>query len=494
MVKSNNQEDDDGSVNDSSYLRSGSENQNSQIDYKNASKGPQIKAAIAGAIGAFILGNIIGWSSPVQPQLQQNSTEIFNETSSSDWIAHIILDDNQMSWVGSLPNLGALFGALGAGFLMDKFGRRFVLMTMSLPYLFACLLLAAAANPGMLYAGRFIGGFAGGICSVVSPTYLREITMPTLRGILGMFFSTFVCSGILVTSLMGWLNWRLISAISAIFPVILFAAMFFAPESPYYLIKAAQKALKRLRGIKYNIGPEINQLEVRLNKELAEKSSPSDLIKPWALKPLIIAVSLMIFQQLSGINAAVYNSVAIFESAGSTLDNLVCAILLNLDQLVVTVASSLLVERLGRRTLFVLSELTMCISLFGLGTFFYLKDNPETDPALVESLGWLPLVSLILFIGAFGIGAGPVPWLMAGELLPDKVKGPGVSIATFTNWFLAFVVTKTFVNIQSAITSAGAFWMFGVCCVIGSLFGLFILPETKGKTQEEIQSLFNKKK
>jgi MFS family permease len=115
----------------------------------------------------------------------------------------------------------------------------------------------------MLYAGRFIGGFAGGICSVVSPTYLStikeikirlpslyfkklkfftsqigEITMPTLRGILGMFFSTFVCSGILVTSLMGWLNWRLISAISAIFPVILFAAMFFAPESPYYLIKA----------------------------------------------------------------------------------------------------------------------------------------------------------------------------------------------------------------------------------------------------------------
>ncbi|EFX73487.1 hypothetical protein DAPPUDRAFT_325263 [Daphnia pulex] len=409
-----------------------------------------------------------------QPQLQQNSTEIFNETSSSDWIAHIILDDNQMSWVGSLPNLGALFGALGAGFLMDKFGRRFVLMTMSLPYLVACLLLAAAANPGMLYAGRFIGGFAGGICSVVSPTYL-------------------------ITSLMGWLNWRLISAISAIFPVILFAAMFFAPESPYYLIKAgkkfeAQKALKRLRGIKYNIGPEINQLEVRLHKELAEKSSPSDLIKPWALKPLIIAVSLMIFQQLSGINAAVYNSVAIFESAGSTLDNLVCAILLNLDQLVVTVASSLLVERLGRRTLFVLSELTMCISLFGLGTFFYLKDNPETDPALVESLGWLPLVSLILFIGAFGIGAGPVPWLMAGELLPDKVKGPGVSIATFTNWFLAFVVTKTFVNIQSAITSVGAFWMFGICCVIGSLFGLFILPETKGKTQEEIQSLFNKKK
>lgn len=141
-----------------------------------------------------------------------------------------------------------------------------------------------------------------------------------------------------------------------------------------------------------------------------------------------------------------------------------------------------------------MSELIMCLSLFGLGTFFYLKENSSIDPAIVESLGWLPLVSLILFIAAFGIGAGPVPWLMAGELLPDKVKGPGVSIATFTNWGLAFVVTKTFVNIQDVLTSAGAFWMFGICCFIGSLFGLFVLPETKGKTQEEIQEIFNKKR
>lgn len=101
-----------------------------------------------GAIGAFILGNIIGWSSPVQPQLQQNSTEIFDEN--SVWIAYISLDDNQMSWVGSLPNLGALVGALIGGLLMDKFGRRCILMSISVPYLVAWLLIAAAANPGYL--------------------------------------------------------------------------------------------------------------------------------------------------------------------------------------------------------------------------------------------------------------------------------------------------------------------------------------------------------
>lgn len=100
-----------------------------------------------GAIGAFILGNIIGWNSPVQPQLQRNSTEI-NDDNNTIWIAHIYLDDNQMSWVGSLPNLGALFGALSGGILMDKFGRRLILMIISVPYLVAWLLIAAAVNPG----------------------------------------------------------------------------------------------------------------------------------------------------------------------------------------------------------------------------------------------------------------------------------------------------------------------------------------------------------
>lgn len=132
----------------------------------------------------------------------------------------------------------------------------------------------------------------------------------------------------------------------------------------------------------------------------------------------------------------------------------------------------------------------MCASLFALGAFFYIKENEVVDAVVLESLGWLPLTSLILFIAAFGIGAGPVSWLMSSEILPPKIKGPGISIATCTCWLLGFVVTKTFVNIQEVLSSAGAFWMFGSFCMLGTLFGLFILPETKGKTTEEIQALF----
>jgi len=145
------------------------------------------------------------------------------------------------------------------------------------------------------------------------------------------------------------------------------------------------------------------------------------------------------------------------------------------------------VDRLGRRTLLIVSNATMCVAMIALGAFFFVL---ETDEEAAGSLGWLPLTSLILFIAAFAIGAGPIPWMMFGEILPAKVKGPGASAASFTNWFLAFIITLTFVDIQEAMTPAGAFWMFGGFLVIAVLFSVFILPETKGKTPEDIQRHF----
>lgn len=156
--------------------------------------------------------------------------------------------------------------------------------------------------------------------------------------------------------------------------------------------------------------------------------------------------------------------------------------------MVVTLVSSQLVERFGRRTLFLMSTAIMSIAMFALGAFFYIQEH--YDEETVASLGWLPLTSLIVFIAAFGLGAGPMPWLMFGEILPAKVRGPGGSAAAFSNWFLAFIITLTFVDIQEAMTPAGAFWMFGCFCILAVLFSIFLLPETKGKTPEQIQSYF----
>ncbi len=150
-------------------------------------------------------------------------------------------------------------------------------------------------------------------------------------------------------------------------------------------------------------------------------------------------------------------------------------------------AAIILIKRLKRRTLFLSSEALTSLSVFVLGGYFYILDN---DPATAATLGWLPLIALIVFIASIAIGIGPLPWLVANEILPARFRGPGSSIAAFTNWMSAFTVTKTFVDVQSGLTNAGAFWIYGCFCVIGIIFGIFVLPETKGKTPDEIQEFF----
>jgi hypothetical protein len=137
--------------------------------------------------------------------------------------------------------------------------------------------------------------------------------------------------------------------------------------------------------------------------------------------------------------------------------------------------------------LFLLSESLTCLSVVALGGYFYVLEN---DPATAQRFGWVPLTLLITFIAVFAAGVGPLPWLVAGEVMPAKFKGPGSSIVAFTNWITSFIVTKVFIDMQRSLTNAGTFWVFGSLCFVGILFGIFILPETKGKTPEQIQALF----
>lgn len=146
-----------------------------------------------------------------------------------------------------------------------------------------------------------------------------------------------------------------------------------------------------------------------------------------------------------------------------------------------------LVESLGRKPLFIASEFMTSLSVFVIGAYFYILNN---DPATAATLGWLPLTALIFFIAFLSAGIQPLAWVVSNEVLPARFRGPGSSIAAFTNWLSMFIATKTFVNMQTSLTSAGTFWVYGCFCFLGIIFGLFIMPETKGKTAVEIQQLF----
>ncbi|XP_046452128.1 facilitated trehalose transporter Tret1-2 homolog [Daphnia pulex] len=465
------------------------------IDDSRAPKLSQILATLPALLGAFVLGTYLGWASPVMPQfkLTNSSTTTGGNNEHDGNVWHLLLDEDQMSWVGSLINVGAVVGCLCGGYLMDRFGRKVILAVVFLLYIVGYLLITLAVDPSMLYVGRIVGGLAGGICCVVAPSYIGETTTISMRGALGMLFSAMMSAGILATSLLGWLDWRWISAICTIFPVVVLVGVIFVPDSPYFLVKQgrldeAEGSLLWLRGNNHNyVKAELSRIEALVAEDAAQDFKFSDIIRPGVYKPVLIGIGLMVIQQLSGINAALFNSVDIFRLSGSSLDGLVSAVILNFVLLIAALSSSVLVERLGRKMLFLLSESLTCLSVVALGGYFYVLEN---DPATAQRFGWVPLTLLITFIAVFAAGVGPLPWLVAGEVMPAKFKGPGSSIVAFTNWITSFIVTKVFIDMQRSLTNAGTFWVFGSLCFVGILFGIFILPETKGKTPEQIQALF----
>jgi len=203
------------------------------------------------------------------------------------------------------------------------------------------------------------------------------------------------------------------------------------------------------------------------------------------LRPSLIMMGLMLFQQLSGINAVIFYTVQIFDSANVDLDPSVSTMIVGGVQIAATLASIFVVDRLGRRILLLFSDIVMCISLVALGLYFKMKEDGNA-----ANIGWLPLISLILFIVAFSVGYGPLPWMMLGELLPPKVKGLTASIATMFNWFLSFLVTKFFANMLKSFGDAWSYWTFAIICAAGTVFVFIFVPETKGKSLDDIQKLF----
>ena len=217
----------------------------------------------------------------------------------------------------------------------------------------------------------------------------------------------------------------------------------------------------------------------------------------------------MVIQQFCGVNAVLFNAASIFKDAG--FDNgKVVSISVGLIQFVGTALACLLMDRAGRRILLWTMALGMCITLAGLGFYFeiYIKNSNGTDstPAsdtvsllgsishsvAAKKISWLSILCLVLFNLAFALAWGPIPWLVMSEIFPLKARGPASSLATLSNWLLAFVVTKTYSSLASGITIQGAFWFYSGCSLLGFVFVFFVMPETKGKTLEEIEAMFNK--
>lgn len=385
---------------------------------------------------------------------------------------------------------GCIAGALIAGWLSDRYGRKNVLAASAL--LFAVSSIGAAIPRTFIEFGiaRFIGGIAIGIASMLAPLYMAEVSPARIRGRLVSLNQMAIVSGILLAYLVNWSlsfhgasGWRWMFAIAVIPSLGLFAGLFFVPESPRWLMEQARvdAALDVLRKIE---GPNAEtQLEAIRNSVAAESGTFADLLAPELRRPLLLTVSLAILQQITGINTVLFYGSMIWErqlSSTSHSSAIGANVTIGLINFLATIVALWLIDRLGRKPLLMFSSSCMAICQLLLGIAFLMTSPPA----------WLVLGCMLLCVAAFAVGLGPAIWVLMAELFPTRVRGRAMSIANTALWVASFVLTATFLSLAHAITITGAFCVYSAMCVITFLLVWRFTPETKGKSLEEIEQLW----
>lgn len=444
---------------------------------------------IAGAanIGIACTGFCMGWTSPVNPKLTNTTAPVLDQPVTAD----------EASWIGSLLTIGAIFGPFIGGFIASRIGRKWGVLSSAVPLIIGFILMLAASNVGMIYAGRIFWGLAVGILFTVGPMYCAEIATDDSRGALGSFLQLFVTFGfILVYSAGPYVDYVPLQYIGLACVIGFAVLFFFMPESPiFYLNKddteSAAECLTKIRGkSRSGVQMELDQMTADVRAAMEKTATFSDLFRGANFKAFYISCVLVAAQQLSGINAVLFYMTDIFGATGSSLDPAIATIIIGVVQIIASAITPLVVDRLGRRILLLISCCGTTVGLGLLGMFFMLQASNHPS---VESIGFLPVLALVLFIVTYCWGLGPLPWAVMGELLPIEVKSLASPIATAFCWVLSFIVTRYFGSLALAIGQGETFLIFGVCCVLAFFFTMFMVPETKGKSFQEIQDMLSGK-
>ncbi|XP_018601983.1 solute carrier family 2, facilitated glucose transporter member 8 isoform X1 [Scleropages formosus] len=452
-------------------------------------------ATFAAVLGPLSFGFVLGYSSPAIPNLSKISD------------LRLRLDPTEASWFGSVVTVGAALGGVLGGWVVDRIGRKLSLMLCSMPFIFGFTIIIAAQNIWMLYLGRVLTGLASGVTSLAAPLYISETSHQRIRGTLGSCVQLMVVLGIMGAYIAGLvLDWRWLAVTCSVPPTAMLLFMCFMPETPRFLLsqgkrREAEEALRFLRGPEAPAEWECAQIE-GASLEQDSHFQLSDLRDPGIYKPLAVGILMMLFQQFTGINAIMFYAETIFEVAHFKNGD-VASVIVAAFQVIFTALAAVIMDRAGRKVLLVVSGVAMAVSTAVFGVYFRLSSPTPTnssglefgslEPALKDTqldLSWLALACMGLFIAGFAVGWGPTPWLVMSEIFPTPVRGLASAVCVLTNWSTAFLVTKTFQDLMNLLSSAGTFWLFSVLCALNIVFTVFCVPETKGKTLEQIQAHF----
>ncbi|MDQ2753223.1 MAG: sugar porter family MFS transporter [Bacteroidota bacterium] len=449
------------------------------IPYKSKLKPRVLLMAVVAATGGLLFGFDTGVISGALPFMKE----------------YWKLSDANVEWITTTVLIGAIIGAIVSGKLSDYLGRKKMIIINAVIFIVGAIGCTYASSVNMLIVMRMFIGFAIGITSFVAPMYIAEVSPSRRRGALVTLNQLMITIGILVSYITDYLisndanleSWRGMFAIGVIPALILLIGMLFLPETPRWLIGKGrwEEGKAVLERIEDKDMIEQTLLGLQEDNTLAKenKEGAREILKPWLRYALIITVGIFFFQQFSGVNTIIYYSPIIFHMAGvvSNTQSILPAIIIGVMNVLACFASVLLLDRVGRRKLYKIGMFGMIPSLTLLGLCFYFKD------LLGASLPYMAVLSIVLYIVFIAISLAPLGWLLISEVFPLSVRGIGMSIGSLSHWGFNAIIAFTFLKLIDGIGIASTFWIYAFICIIGLIWGWYYIPETKGKSLEEIE-------
>ncbi|KAL6423317.1 hypothetical protein ACFW04_010155 [Cataglyphis niger] len=436
-------------------------------------------AAVAGNLGMLTVGQYFGWASPSLPTLMEGKDKTYP----------VRLTLEEASWVASLLMLGAMAGSINCTFIVNVIGRKYTMLLSAVPSIISWLMIAFATSSWELYISRFLAGLSTGLAHSATPMYIGEISPADIRGTLGSMFTVVSKIGTTFEYVIGpFLSVRDLALVSLIGPCLFLVIFIWLPESPYYLMRrnARQKAINslvQLRG-KDDVYKEADDIEQTVKVEMANNSGFRELLcVSGNRRALITVICLIAIHQMSGVQAVEQYAESIFDQANSNLEGKYLTMILGTVQVVCTIVCMFVTDRSGRKLLLIISAIGSACSTAMVAIYF----NLEHDYVDTSKLTWLPAIGVIMYVIMFSVGLSALPSTMIGELFPTNVKPLGTMVIIITAGIEAFGVTNLYPIIAHNFGQHIPFWIFTTCSLAGALFTLIYVPETKGKTLQQIQ-------
>ncbi|XP_076165470.1 facilitated trehalose transporter Tret1-like isoform X1 [Ptiloglossa arizonensis] len=424
---------------------------------------PRYTVVLLATLPAFSIGTYLAWTSPALSILGK--------------IDQLTYTEQESSWICASVAVGATVGSLPAKIIADKIGRKKSILLSSLVLSLCWFVIGFARSKLWLFVSRFVAGVACGGSSAVVPMFLFEIANETVRESLWTIFQFQVALGVLFAYVTGFSNSvPAMSLLCALVPGVLLLASHLMTESPVWLIAQdrrteADEIATRLGGGHYLTEEEACTFQGATILELRRHR-----------RATMIALGMMIFQQLSGVNALVSYATVIYKRIGFPLSWATSSLILGLTYVIATLLSKSLIDRVGRKLLLFLSMSTMSVCMFIISGYFRLQNTHS-----VSVFSWLPFFCVPIFVTAFSVGSGPIPWIIVEKIFPKDVKSTAIFASTICNWTSMIVAIKCFQDMVDSMGISSTFAAFGMVSLIGTVFVAVLVPETEGKSIEELQ-------